>query len=55
MLGACSGHAGLQKAGVFVNALEHRGEESEEANVLVRRLSWLEKIQAIDFRRVSDH
>src|SRR5712671_7145534 len=39
---------------MLVNRLEHRGQEYEEANVLVRSLSRLEQIQSIQLRRVGD-
>ena len=40
---------------MLVHSFENGGEESEEANVLVRSLTWLEEVQAIEIRRVGDH
>ncbi len=44
MLVAGGGDAGAEQARVLMDPLEHGGEEGEEANVLVGRLSRLEKI-----------
>ncbi len=38
-----------------MDTLQHGGEEGEEANVLVGRLSRLEEIQSIQLRRIGDH
>jgi hypothetical protein len=38
------GDAGAQQAAVLVHALEHGGEEEQEAQVLVRRLAGLEQV-----------
>ena len=42
------GDAGAEQARVLVHALEHRGEEDEEADVLVRRLAGLEQVDAVE-------
>ena len=48
VLVAGRGDAGAQQARVLVHALQHRGEEDEEAQVLVRRLARLEQVDAVE-------